>query len=313
MKIAVVIVNYNSGQLLDQCLNHILSQSRSADMVLVVDNASEDGSAEIAARRTGISLLKLDQNYGFAAANNRAFEQINDFDYAITLNPDAFAHPDFIANLESAALKQTGFGSFASRMMQSETVLDGVGDSYHISGLAWRSAHGKDWNPKVEYGRKTFSACAGAAMYRLDQVRAVGGFDESFFCYMEDVDLGYRLLLNGAPCLYVSNAVVEHIGSATSSQYPGFADFHGHRNLVWVLAKNTPWQLLPIVLPAHLLMSIAMAIVFLFRGSLGNYLKAKYSAIIGLSEALRHRAKVQNLKKVSAWKVLSHYHIGLWR
>ncbi|MFK7730865.1 MAG: hypothetical protein AB8B48_04510, partial [Pseudomonadales bacterium] len=101
--------------------------------------------------------------------------------------------------------------------------------------------------------------------------------------------------------------------SATSSQYPGFADYHGHRNLVWVLAKNTPWQLLPLVIPAHLLMTIFMAGVFLLRGSLSNYLKAKYSALAGLKAALQSRPKVQGMRRVSIWYVLKSLHLGIWR
>lgn len=290
-----------------------MSQSRAAHCVLVVDNASQDGSAAVVADYLGVSLLQLEKNYGFAAANNRAFERLGDFDYVITLNPDAFAQPDFIAQMESAALKNPNCGSFASRMMHSESVYDGAGDTYHISGLAWRRGHGKRWVPGSQHSTNAFSACAGAAMYRLSDVQAAGGFDESFFCYMEDIDLGYRLQLQGAPCLYVHEAVAKHIGSATSSQYPGFADYHGHRNLVWVLAKNTPWQLLPLVIPAHLLMTIFMAGVFLFRGSLSNYLKAKYSALAGLNAALQSRPKVQGMRRVSIWYVLKNLHLGMWR
>lgn len=313
MKIAVVIVNFNSDQLLEQCLEHVTKQSRPADVVMVVDNASEDGSAKVAAHTAGVRLLQLDKNYGFAAANNRAFEQLENIDLVVTLNPDAYAAIDFIANLEAAAIANPNHGSFASRMMRSETVLDGTGDSYHLSGLAWRRGHNTPWSANRPNKPSCFSACAGAAMFRLNKVRAVGGFDEDFFCYMEDIDLGYRLLLVGAPCLYVGEAVATHIGSAISNQYAGFADYHGHRNLVWVVLKNTPWPLLPLVLPAHLLMTIVVGFVFLYRGSLRNYLRAKYDALTGLGAALKKRRSVQRLKKVSAWRVCSAFHFGLWR
>ena len=89
-------------------------------------------------------------------------------------------------------------------------------------------------------------------MYRAEILRELGGFDESFFCYLEDVDLGYRLRLRGEHCLYIPTAVVVHLGSAISSQYPGFALYHGHRNLVWTFVKNTPTALLLPMLPLHL-------------------------------------------------------------
>lgn len=313
MKIAVVIVNFNSGQLLDQCLKHIGSQTRPADTILVVDNNSEDNSMRCAVQTDGVSVLQLEKNYGFAAANNKAFQQLENTDLVITLNPDAFAEKDFIARLEAAAINHPGFGSYACRMMRSDTVHDGTGDTYHVSGLAWRRSHNRARHPARPDSSSCFSPCAGAAMYRLKDVMALGGFDETFFCYMEDIDLGYRLLLAGAPCRYVDDAVATHIGSAISSQYPGFADYHGHRNLVWVMVKNTPWPLLPIVFPAHVLMTLVVAVVFLSRGSLKNYLSAKWAALAGIRYALTKRRDIQRSRKSSSWQVLRAFHFGIWR
>jgi GT2 family glycosyltransferase len=313
VNIALVIVNFNSGYLLVQCIEHVLRQTRAPDTILVVDNASEDKSIEMISQVPGVTILRLDENVGFAAANNRALEQLPDSDLLVTLNPDAFPAEDFICKLEEAALRHPEFGSFACRMMRGETTLDGAGDAYHLSGLAWRRGHNKRWNPAKPYPFQTFSACAGAAMYRVEDVRAVGGFDESFFCYMEDVDLGYRLMLAGRPCAFVPEAVATHIGSATSRRYPGFADFHGHRNLVWVVAKNTPWQLLPLVLPLHLIMTLVVAARFIDGGELRNYLRAKRAALSGLKHAIAQRKHIHACRKASAWQVLKGFNYALWR
>lgn len=313
MNIAVVIVNFNGGALLSQCVDHVLRQSRPADSILVVDNASEDGSLDTVATTEGVATLRLPANTGFAAANNRALEQLPAADLIVTLNPDAFAHEDFIAGFEAAAEQNPDYGSFACRMMQDENTLDGAGDEYSFTGLAWRRGHNKPWQPHKPYPRATFSACAGAAMYRASELRAVGGFDEAFFCYMEDVDLGYRLLLRGKPCLYLHDVVATHIGSATTSHYPGFAAFHGHRNLVWVMLKNTPWPLLPLVIPAHLVMTVVVAVVYLSRGELRNYLNAKRAAAQGFGRVMQQRRAIQQGRRVSAWQILKTFHLAVWR
>lgn len=313
MKIAVVIVNFNSGDLLTTCIEHLECQTRAADTIVVVDNASQDSSLEPLLTNDSIQILRLDDNQGFAAANNRAFEQLPDADYFITLNPDAFAAPDFIKNFEQAARANPNHGSFASRMMLNEDTLDGAGDIYHLSGLAWRWQHKQPYTANHDSPREPFSPCAGAAMYRSQDILDLQGFDESLFCYMEDVDLGYRMLLQGKRCLYVPDAVVTHMGSAISNQYPGFAAYHGHRNLVWVMLKNTPTPLLLLVLPAHLAMTVLVGLYFLLQGQIGIYLKAKRDALRGLGSILGKRREIQGTKTLGSWQVLRALDISLWR
>jgi GT2 family glycosyltransferase len=128
---------------------------------------------------------------------------------------------------------------------------------------------------------------------------------------MEDVDLGYRLQLKGKRCLYVPQANALHIGSAIVSKYPDFATYYGHRNLVWAMVKNTPGPLLPLVLPAHLAMSILLAAVFLARGQLRVYLRAKFDALQGLGRVWGQRKQVQKTRQVSCWRILRLYDFRL--
>ncbi|MFT4520615.1 MAG: GT2 family glycosyltransferase [Halioglobus sp.] len=313
VKIAVVIVNFNSADLLAKCLQHLLKQTRQADSVIIIDNASQDSSMADLPMIPGLEVHALGENSGFAAANNTAFERSSGMDYFITLNPDAFPAPDFIEQLEKAAESHPDYASFASRMMRDETTVDGAGDQIHISGLAWRHLHGRHYAIEEHTECDVFSACAGAAMYRAQDISELGGFDESFFCYMEDVDLGYRLQLRDRPCLYVPTAEVLHMGSAITGQYPGFAVYHGHRNLVWVMVKNTPAALLLLVLPAHLLMSIVLAGVYLARGQFRIYLKAKLDALRGLGQVWGKRKKEQEQASSGSAAMLRHFNFRLIR
>lgn len=307
MKIAVVIVNYNSGELLARCISHLLDQTRPADSIIVVDNASQDQSMDNLPAADNLQALSLQDNLGFAAANNLAFQHNPDADYFITLNPDAFPAKDFIQTLEKTAKQHPEYASYATRMMTNANTLDGAGDVYHISGLAWRHYHGRPYREHEHTRCEVFSPCAGAAMYQAADLEKAGGFDESFFCYMEDVDLGYRLQLRGRKCLYVPDAVVQHMGSAISNQFPGFAAYHGQRNLVWVIIKNTPALLLPLVLLANVLMSGVLGAMYILRGQFRIYLRAKIDALKGCNRMWRLRRETQKNRTLSSFALLRLY------
>ena len=307
MTLLVIIVNYNSGELLASCIEHLLKQHPVPDKVIVVDNASEDNSLVMLDHNYKIEILQLDKNTGFAAANNCALEHAGNADLIMTLNPDAFVRKGCLQALLDAADKHVEYDSFACRMMSGDSTLDGAGDNYHISGLPWRHLHGKKLTEKALVECEVFSPCAGAALYRKSALDEVGGFDENFFCYVEDVDLGYRLQLAGKRCLYLPNALVDHLGSAISNKYPGFAVYHGHRNLVWTFVKNTPLPLLLLMTPLHLLMSLLVACVCVMRGQGRIYMKAKVDAIRGLPQVWKQRRRVQDSRRLSLWQLLKSY------
>ncbi len=237
---------------------------------MVLDNASTDDSASAATAVLSFptKLIRAPTNLGFAAGVNRAVREAPPTRWLTLLNPDAFPEPDWLEQLMSATQRHPDCASFASRQVMADQpdLLDGAGDVYHTSGLAWRAGHGRPVPTDPEPEREVFSACAAAALYRRDIFEALGGLDEDFFCYMEDVDLGFRLRLAGWGCKYIPTAVVHHVGSATSGRRSHFTTYHGHRNLVWVFFKNMPGALLWLYLPQHLLLNLMECCVFLARG-----------------------------------------------
>ena len=285
--VAVIVVNFNGGKYLRRCLRSIEAQSRRPDHVIVVDNASEDGSLRAAqAEFPQFRYIANATNLGFAAANNQAFDVCATLsvEYAALLNPDAFAAPDWLAKLLDAARDATGYASWASCLMRADvpTEVDGLGDAYHICGSAWRRRHGQALEKSWLVDRDVFCACAAAALYRLDAIRQVGGFDSDLFCYMEDVDLGFRLRLMGYSCRLVADAKVEHIGSGITGYRSPTATYYGQRNLVWVFAKNMPAGLIWLLLPLHLIMNVLMIVVCALRGQFGVVTRAKLDALKGL-------------------------------
>ena len=145
-------------------------------------------------------------------------------------------------------------------------------------------------------------------MYRRNVLSSLGGFDEDYFCYVEDVDLGFRLRLSGFKAYYVPEAVVRHAGSATSGgRHSDFAVYHGHRNLVWTYVKNMPGFLFWLLLPLHLLLNFVTIGLFAARGQLRVILRSKRDALKGLPKVWRKRKKLQAQRVAdigAIWKVL---------
>lgn len=309
MTVTVVVVDWNSGEFLAGCLQHLLKQTYRPEKVLVMDNGSMDGSARNATPVPGVTVRQLGANLGFAAANNRALEEC-DTEFVALLNPDAFPEPTWLENLLRAARKHPEIAAFGSKQVMATTPdkLDGVGDAYHFSGLVWRNGYDELAGPEHEHQAEVFSACAGAALYRCAALNDIGGFDEDYFCYLEDVDLGFRLRLAGHKAIYVPDAVVQHVGSAsTGGLHSDFAVYHGHRNLVWTFVKDMPGILFWLLLPLHILLNLVSVVWFTTRGQGSVILRSKRDAIRGLPNMWAKRKRIQAERTVrvrSIWHVL---------
>jgi len=245
------------------------------------------------------SIKKLDSNLGFAVGNNIGARLARGRWLAL-LNADAFPDPDWLEQLLRAAQNAPAFSFFASRQIQAgqPDLLDGEGDIYHVSGLAWRRQYGTPVYPASQ-PEEVFSPCGAAALFDRAEFLAVDGFDEDFFAYHEDVDLGFRLRLVGKRCLYVPGAVVYHIGSASSSKKSDFSMYYGHRNLVWSFFKNMPGGLFWAYLPLHLAANLVLMLFYSLRGRSGVFWRAKRDAFLGLPKYLRKRQEIQRKRVAS--------------
>jgi GT2 family glycosyltransferase len=307
--ISIIIINWNGGKLLLECLTSLSKQAVVPSNILVVDNASSDKSSDGIKAYNGLSIYRSSTNLGFAAGNNLALHNCNT-EFVALLNPDAFPEPDWLEKLLQAAADHPDVAAFGSRQLchHDPSLLDGIGDSYHLSGLVWRDRHATPQTPADLIPREIFSPCAAAALYRRAALEEIGFFDEDYFCYVEDVDLGFRLRLAGYKAMYVPDAVVHHVGSATTGgQQSDFSVYHGHRNLVWTYVKNMPGILFWALLPLHLALNIATILWFTARGQGKIIRKAKWDAIKGLPKMWRKRQLIQKNRKASIrdiWRVL---------
>ncbi len=310
--VLVVIVNYNGGGLLVRSVEAMKRQTFTDYRLIVVDNASSDGSiALLRNNHPEVEVLSAGANLGFAAANNLAVRSVQNSHWIALLNPDAFPAPDWLRHLVDAARGSPGAASFASRLLDATNpnLLDGAGDAYHISGIFWRRGHRCLAQGNYLRQEDIFCACAAAALYSRTAWEEAGGMDEDFFCYGEDVDLGFRLQLSGYKCLYVPEAVSLHYGSALTGRRSDFTTYHGQRNLVWVFVTNMPSLLFWLLLPGHCLLNAAALLVGMLRGQGRVVLTAKIDALRGVARAWRKRSPIQRSRRVAAgqiWRLMKH-------
>ena len=311
-EVSVIVVNWNGEQFLERCLVALVNQTLKPHEIIVVDNASTDGSIEIARRFPSVRLLAQNRNAGFSCGNNLAINAAAaGSEWIALLNPDAFPEPRWLEECLLSAQRNPQFDIFGSKLLNAANpvVLDGVGDAYHMSGLVWRTGHGTVAVEVADIETEILSPCAAAALYRRSALLRVGGFDEDFFCYVEDVDLGFRLRLMGLRSLYVPKSVVHHVGSGiTGGKNSDFSIYHGHRNLVWTFIKNMPGVLFWILLPLHLALNVVSLIWFAFHGQGRVIWNAKRDAVKGLPKMWHKRQEIQKnrlISNIELWVMLN--------
>ena len=208
-KVTVVIPNYNGIKYIRDCMDSLRRQNYESFEVLVIDNASKDGSLEILMQEyPEARVIALEENTGFCYAVNLGIRE-SKTPYVILLNNDTIVKPDFVSALVKTIEEGKDIFSVSAQMlsMEDENLLDGAGDGYNI--LGWAYARGKG-RPASQYDQKTeiFSACGGAAIYRKSVMEQIGYFDENHFAYLDDVDIGYRARIYGYRNLYEPAAKV---------------------------------------------------------------------------------------------------------
>lgn len=230
------------GDALAECLRSLESQTLTDFEVVVVDN-SGDGRAQIFGNR--MRLIANARNVGFGAAVNQAFDS-SEAPYLAALNDDAVAHPEWLQALIKDAEAHPQTGMFASQVRMAGTLeLDSTGMLIAADGSSRQRGHGQAFeNPSGEadalFPSSTLLPSGSAAMYRREMLNRTGTFDESFFLYCEDVDLGLRARWAGWGCRYVKDAVVEHRYSHSAGRASPLKAYYVERNRLFTVIKNFP-------------------------------------------------------------------------
>ena len=313
---SVIILNWNGRRLLGECLDALRAQTFRDFETIVVDNGSTDGSADELRSRVSdpVTLVALDRNFGYAGGNNRGLSAARGT-WAVFLNNDTQADPRWLEELHDAARRHPDVQVLACKVLNyyRRDEIDTVGHLLYPDGI--NRGRGRLEKDEGQYDRdeEVFFPSGCAAAYRRDLLDVIGGFDESFFAYGDDTDLGLRARFAGARCLLAPRAVVYHKYSETSGTYSEFKVYHVERNRVWVLLKIFPlrWILLS---PFYTIVRMAhhAAAACRGRGASGKFvergsafalartvLRAYRDALAGIPAVLRERRRIRSLGRVS--------------
>lgn len=316
----MVVVNWNRRQLLRACLESLAGQSLSGFEVVVVDNGSDDGSAQMAAAEFGgcskfrWKLIRNRENRGFCAANNQGIAA-SAGDLVALLNNDAEAEPGWLEALSGAFDLADDIGMAASKILVygEPQRIDKAGHVIYLDGQNRGRGSGVLDCGQFDRMEETLWPDGCAAMYRREMLDQIGGFDEDFFAYGDDAELGLRARIAGWRCLYVPGAVVRHHRAATLGVASSKRIELIERNRVLLAAKLFPWSLLWLN-GAYYLARLAAGLwaaarntgeLRRFPGVVGKWqlamalLKGDLQALRLLPRMLRKRRQIRKIRRLS--------------
>jgi GT2 family glycosyltransferase len=322
----VVIPNWNGIDLIEECLGALRRQTQK-HAVIVVDNGSVDGSNQVVRDKfPEVELLEFPDNAGFDGGVNRgirpALEQ--GARYIAVFNNDAVADPMWLEHLVTTMESDPRIGAVAPKILTHDGLrIDSTGDFYSVWGFPF--PRGRNERDSGQYDspemREIFAVSGGASLYRATMLEQIGLFDERFFAYYEDTDIGFRGRLAGWNMVYEPKAIVHHYVGGTSSRIgdyakdesvrkpkplaeghdrpSAFARYHSVKNFAYVYTKNMPgrlyWKYLPLFWCSWFMMLVSDA----KRGLIASNLKANFVALLHLPVMLASRWQIQRKRKVT--------------
>src|SRR3989344_669445 len=242
---AVIIVNWNGKHLLKDCLPSLAAQSYKNFSVIIVDNASTDGTAEFLRKEfSWVELISLERNTGFTGGNNAGYEfalRNKNIKYISTLNNDTVVHKEWLSSLVKGMKANPLLGSCSSKVifLHEKDKIDTAGIVIYKDGNAMSRAH-KHHPDSEKRSADIFGASAVAALWRRKALEKAGFLDERYFMYQEEVDLGWRVRFAGYSSRFIPKAIVYHAHSASSKSFSPLKAYYSERNRILTAVKDFP-------------------------------------------------------------------------
>lgn len=297
-RVSIVVVNWNRQEYLERCFKAVLAQDYPDLEVILVDNGSQDGSIDLVRERFPIiHIIALDENKGFAQANNIGIAASTG-PYIITLNNDTQMAPGCVGALVETMERYPKAWACAPKIISFDDspviVNAGIGAKDH---MPTDRGGGEPDDGRYSEMEEVFGPNGGAALYRRAVLDDIGLFDEDFFFYYEDVDLAWRARLAGWTCLYVPAAVCRHVSGGTSKSLPFFTEYHIFRNIIWLYIKGIPGPFIRPRLPGLLKQELVFWKTHLLRRDT-RWLKMKWDTYLKAPGMLMKRRHIQRSRRI---------------
>ena len=293
--VSVVVLNWNGREVVERCLQSLQGQTYQPLEIIVVDNASTDDSADLVKKRfSNVKMIVNERNLGFGGGNNVGI-RASQGRYIMMLNNDTRLDPACIEELKRSLEKDQRYGACASKILleYEDNLIDAAGIVVCPDGLSigrGRLEKGDQYDEETD----VFFASDCACLYRREMLEDIGLYDEDFFAYADETDMGWRAQLAGWKCIYNPKAVVYHFHSASTGTYSPFKAYLVGRNRIWVAVKSFPVSLL----------------IFGQFYTFWRYMLQAYGAFTGKGAAGRFTS---DFSKTELIKILIKVYLSLWR
>ena len=293
--VSVVVLNWNGREVVERCLQSLQGQTYQPLEIIVVDNASTDDSADLVRKRfSNVKMIVNERNLGFGGGNNVGI-RASQGRYIMMLNNDTRLDPACIEELKRSLEKDQRYGACASKILleYEDNLIDAAGIVICPDGLSigrGRLEKGDQYDEETD----VFFASDCACLYRREMLEDIGLYDEDFFAYADETDMGWRAQLAGWKCIYNPKAVVYHFHSASTGTYSPFKAYLVERNRIWVAVKSFPVSLL----------------IFGQFYTFWRYMLQAYGAFTGKGAAGRFTS---DFSKTELIKILIKVYLSLWR
>ncbi len=304
--VSIIIANWNGGEIFRNCLSSLSKIDYENYELIVVDNGSIDQSSDYIKDFSfkKVTVLKNKTNVGFAPANNQGYEQSTG-EFVLFLNNDTKTPKDFLYKLVTKALENPNFGVIQPKiyMMDTPQYLDNAGSFFTNIGFLKHWGFGKKDSDEFNSEREVFSAKGACMLVRRDVIEKVDLFDKDFISYFEESDFCWRVWLAGYKVLFFPDAHIYHkVGFTIQRLDVSNINFNYYKNRIASLIKNLSLERALVIVPLHMVVSVAIACAFLLRGKPQNALMI-FNAFIWnisyLSQTLQKRKKIQKQRAVS--------------
>ena len=306
--ISIIILNYNAGNLLLDCVESVFKSDYKNLEVIIVDNVSKDNSHKKCKEKfENIILIENEKNLGYCGGNNVGIEHANG-KFLVILNPDVIVEPEWLNQL-LIAFRKYGDGLYQPKILATtnHNIIISAGNMIQLFGFGFSRGKGEKNLNQYEFDQQ-ISYASGTCLFTSTKImKSLSGFDSFLFAYHDDLDLCWRAYLKEIKSYYVHSSVIYHPIEGYSFKWSEFKYFLMERNRQYCIFTHYSRMTIFRMLPSLILVDLAVTGFYLKKGLLFVKIKTNFNTIKNLRKILRKYNEIQNSRKISDKKIIENF------
>ena len=306
--ISIIILNYNAGNLLLECVKSIFNSNYKNFEIIVIDNVSKDNSHKKCKEKfSDIILIENMENLGYCGGNNVGIEKANG-DFLVILNPDVIVKADWLNEL-LIAFRKYGDGLYQPKILATtdHSTLISAGNMIQLFGFGF--SRGKGEKDKGQYEKdEEVGYASGTCLFSSSKIfREIGNFDSYLFAYHDDLDLCWKAKLKGIKSFYVHKSIIYHPLEGYSFKWNSFKFFLMERNRLYCLNKNFTKKTIFKMIPSLILVDIAITLFYLKKGFISEKIKANLDILKNYNQISKNHKLIQKNRIIEDNEIIEKF------